>query len=40
MDLNVEPFDYRSLPYGEFDLVGISVDTTRYPVSQKIAARG
>jgi anaerobic magnesium-protoporphyrin IX monomethyl ester cyclase len=38
VDLNVEPLDYRSLPYQDFDLVGISVDTTRYPVSQKIAA--
>ena len=36
VDLNVESLDYRSLPYREFDLVGISVDTTRYPVSQKI----
>ncbi|MDP3023956.1 MAG: radical SAM protein [candidate division Zixibacteria bacterium] len=37
VDLNVEALDYHSLPYEEFDLVGISVDTTRYPVSQKIA---
>jgi anaerobic magnesium-protoporphyrin IX monomethyl ester cyclase len=37
VDLNVESFDYRFLPYQDFDLVGISVDTTRYPVSQKIA---
>lgn len=38
IDLNVEPYDYRSLPYKDFDLVGISVDTTRYPVSRKIAS--
>jgi len=37
VDLNVEPFDYLFLPYQDFDLVGISVDTTRYPISQKIA---
>ena len=37
IDLNVEPKDYQTLPYSEFDLVGISVDTTRYPVSLKIA---
>ena len=37
VDLNVEPLDYRFLPYKDFDIVGISVDTTRYPVSRKIA---
>ncbi len=36
-DLNVEPIDYRNLPYHDFDLVGISVDTMRYPVALKIA---
>jgi anaerobic magnesium-protoporphyrin IX monomethyl ester cyclase len=36
-DLNVERSDYRALPYPDFDLVGISVDTMRYPVSLKIA---
>lgn len=37
IDLNVESKDYRTLPYSDFDLVGISVDTMRYPISQKIA---
>jgi anaerobic magnesium-protoporphyrin IX monomethyl ester cyclase len=37
IDLNVEPKDYQALPYSEFDLVGISVDTMRYPISLKIA---
>lgn len=37
IDLNVESVDYQTLPYSDFDLVGISVDTTRYPVALKIA---
>jgi anaerobic magnesium-protoporphyrin IX monomethyl ester cyclase len=37
IDLNVESKDYRTLPYSDFDLVGISVDTMRYPASLKIA---
>lgn len=37
VDLNVESKDYQTLPYSDFDLVGISVDTMRYPVSLKIA---
>lgn len=36
-DLNVEPVDYNTLPYADFDVVGISVDTMRYPVALKIA---
>jgi anaerobic magnesium-protoporphyrin IX monomethyl ester cyclase len=36
-DLNVEPVDYDTLPYSDFDVVGISVDTMRYPVALKIA---
>ncbi|KPL00497.1 MAG: hypothetical protein AMJ91_04420 [candidate division Zixibacteria bacterium SM23_73_3] len=36
-DLNVEPLDYKTLPYHEFDVVGISVDTMRYPIALKIA---
>ncbi|RKY71108.1 MAG: radical SAM protein [Candidatus Latescibacterota bacterium] len=36
-DLNVEPLNYDRYPYENFNLVGISVDTTRYPVSLKIA---
>jgi anaerobic magnesium-protoporphyrin IX monomethyl ester cyclase len=37
IDLNVESKDYQTLPYSNFDLVGISVDTTRYPMALKIA---
>jgi anaerobic magnesium-protoporphyrin IX monomethyl ester cyclase len=36
-DLNVEGGDYYSLPYAEYDAVGISVDTMRYPIALKIA---
>jgi len=39
IDLNVEKINYRTYPFGRFDLVGISVDTTRYPVSLKIAEK-
>jgi anaerobic magnesium-protoporphyrin IX monomethyl ester cyclase len=37
VDLNVEPADYDSLPYDDFDVVGISADTMRYPAVVKIA---
>ena len=37
VDLNVEKVNYRTLPYEKFDLVGLSTDTTRYPVSLEIA---
>jgi anaerobic magnesium-protoporphyrin IX monomethyl ester cyclase len=37
IDLNVESVDYQTLPYSDFDLIGISVDTTRYPIALKIA---
>jgi anaerobic magnesium-protoporphyrin IX monomethyl ester cyclase len=37
VDFNVERRDWSEYPYGEFDLVGISVDTTRYPTSIEIA---
>jgi anaerobic magnesium-protoporphyrin IX monomethyl ester cyclase len=36
-DLNVEPLNYKTLPYADFDVVGISVDTMRYPIALKIA---
>jgi anaerobic magnesium-protoporphyrin IX monomethyl ester cyclase len=36
-DLNVEPLDYNKLPYADYDVVGISVDTMRYPIALKIA---
>lgn len=37
IDLNVEKINYRTYAYQRYDLVGISVDTTRYPVSLNIA---
>ncbi len=37
VDFSVEKLDWAEYPYGEFDLVGISVDTARYPVSAEIA---
>ncbi|MGB2696973.1 MAG: radical SAM protein [Candidatus Zixiibacteriota bacterium] len=37
IDLNVERINYRTYPYQKYDLVGISVDTTRYPISLEIA---
>ncbi len=37
IDLNVEKINYNAFPYHKFDLVGLSIDTTRYPVSVKIA---
>ena len=37
VDFSVESRDWSEYPYGEFDLIGISSDTTRYPVSIEIA---
>jgi len=37
VDFRVEPQYWSDYPYGEFDLVGISVDTVRYPASIEIA---
>lgn len=37
VDLNVEPLDYKTLPYADFDVVGISADTMRYPFALRIA---
>ena len=37
VDFSVEGLDWSEYPYRDFDLVGISVDTTRYPVSLEIA---
>lgn len=37
IDLNVEKIDIKSIPYYDFDIVGISTDTTRYPMALKIA---
>lgn len=37
IDLNVEKIDTKSIPYHDFDIVGISTDTTRYPLAIKIA---
>ncbi|MFC2047518.1 B12-binding domain-containing radical SAM protein [Chloroflexota bacterium] len=37
IDLAVEDTDYTNYPYHDFDLVGISADTLRYPVALRIA---
>ena len=37
VDLAVEDVDWRTYPYQEFDLVGLSVDTLRYPAALEIA---
>jgi anaerobic magnesium-protoporphyrin IX monomethyl ester cyclase len=37
IDFNVEHRFWRLYPFGDFDIVGISVDTSRYNVSLKIA---
>jgi len=37
VDFNVGGESWETYPYGEFDLVGITVDTTRYPVSLGIS---
>jgi anaerobic magnesium-protoporphyrin IX monomethyl ester cyclase len=37
VDFNVEPVHWSEYPYGDFDIVGISVDTSRCPVSFEIA---
>ncbi|MBC7320453.1 cobalamin B12-binding domain-containing protein [bacterium] len=37
VDLNVETIKISSIPYQDFDVVGISTDTTRYPLAINIA---
>jgi len=37
VDFSVERWDWSRYPYGQFGIVGISVDTPRYPVSLRIA---
>ena len=37
VDFNVEMPHWKKYPFGEFDVVGISVDTTRYSISLRIA---
>jgi len=37
IDFNVEKQHWNNYPYNEFDIVGISVDTARYPISLRIA---
>jgi anaerobic magnesium-protoporphyrin IX monomethyl ester cyclase len=39
VDFNMEQKSWKKFPYGAFDVVGISVDTSRYHVSLKIAER-
>lgn len=36
-DLTAEKSDYKSLPVDDFDIIGISADTTRYPTALQIA---
>jgi len=38
IDFDVEKIDWRSYPYQTFDVVGISAETAKYPISLKIAA--
>lgn len=37
IDLNVENIAISNIPYEDFDVVGISTDTTRYPLAVKMA---
>jgi len=37
IDFNVEPGPWSEYPYGDYDVVGISVDTSRCPVAFEIA---
>jgi len=37
IDLNVEKVSINNIPYQDFDIVGVSTDTTRYPAALKIA---
>ncbi|NQU14232.1 MAG: cobalamin B12-binding domain-containing protein [Desulfobacteraceae bacterium] len=37
VDFSVEKTNWRTYPYGNFDIVGISVETPRYPISLQIA---
>jgi anaerobic magnesium-protoporphyrin IX monomethyl ester cyclase len=37
VDFEVSKADYRSLPYRDYDVVGVSSDTTRWPAAQAIA---
>lgn len=37
IDLNVDSIKINNIPYQDFDIVGISTDTTRYPIALSIA---
>jgi len=39
IDMNVQRFDWRNFNYSDFDVVGISVDTPRFPLAKQIALR-
>lgn len=39
VDFNVERKNWKEFPFGAFDVVGISVDTSRYNIARKIAER-
>ncbi|QTA37884.1 B12-binding domain-containing radical SAM protein [Thermosipho ferrireducens] len=36
IDMNVENFDYKKESYEEYDVIGISTDTVRFPLAAKI----
>lgn len=37
IDMNVERFDWKNFNYSDFDIVGISADTVRYPLAKQIS---
>lgn len=37
IDFEVETGDYRKVPYGQYDIVGVGSDTTRWPAAMKVA---
>ncbi len=39
IDMNVQRFDWQNFNYSDFDVVGISVDTPRFPLAKNIALR-
>ncbi|HBT39296.1 MAG: Radical SAM domain protein [Thermotoga sp. 50_1627] len=39
IDMNVQPFDWQKFDYSDFDVVGISTDTPRFPLAKQIALR-
>lgn len=37
IDMNVEDFDWKNYNYSDFDIVGISTDTVRFPLARQIS---